>query len=107
MVTEADALRVWPELAAVEPGVLSSLVTDARYAVYVARQDGEVALFRRDQGLRLSAQLDFGTIPGLSHEMVERLYKARPETIGAASRIPGISPAALVALLPYARRRAA
>jgi tRNA uridine 5-carboxymethylaminomethyl modification enzyme len=73
----------------------------------VARQVAEVAALRRDEALTLPAGLDFAAVAGLSREMVERLCRARPLTLGAASRVPGITPAALIALLPHTTRRAA
>lgn len=106
-VTHDAARRVWPQLAALPDDLLASLAVDANYAAYVARQDADVAALRRDEGLLLPALLDYAGVPGLSHEMVERLTRARPLTIGAASRVPGITPAALIALLPLATRRAA
>jgi tRNA uridine 5-carboxymethylaminomethyl modification enzyme len=106
-VTHAIARQVWPALADIPDELLGSLAVDANYAAYVARQDSEVAALRRDESLALPNGLDFAAIPGLSTEMVERLARARPATIGAASRVPGITPAALVALLPFAVRRAA
>jgi tRNA uridine 5-carboxymethylaminomethyl modification enzyme len=106
-VTHDAARRVWPQLAALPDDLLASLAVDANYAAYVARQDADVAALRRDEGLLLPASLDYAGVPGLSHEMVERLTRARPLTIGAASRVPGITPAALIALLPLATRRAA
>jgi tRNA uridine 5-carboxymethylaminomethyl modification enzyme len=106
-VTHDAARRVWPQLAALPDDLLASLAVDANYAAYVARQDADVAALRHDEGLLLPASLDYAGVPGLSHEMVERLTRARPLTIGAASRVPGITPAALIALLPLATRRAA
>ncbi len=106
MVGPAEARALWPELRSVNPRLLSILIVDAQYATYVARQAADVSAFRRDESLRLSAGLDYNTIPSLSHEMIERLSAVRPETLGAASRIPGVTPAALTALLPYARRAA-
>jgi tRNA uridine 5-carboxymethylaminomethyl modification enzyme len=106
-VTVAVARQVWPELADVSDALLDSLAVDANYAAYIARQDSEVAALRRDEALLLPPALDFATVPGLSTEMIERLSRARPATLGAASRVPGITPAALVALLPYTTRRAA
>lgn len=100
------AYQIWPTLVDFEPVVLDTLVTDSRYAVYVARQEDDLAAFRRDESLRLPATLDFASIPSLGHEMVERLQRARPETLGAAGRVPGVTPAALIALLPHARRAA-
>ncbi|WP_439532654.1 tRNA uridine-5-carboxymethylaminomethyl(34) synthesis enzyme MnmG [Polymorphobacter sp.] len=102
----AEARRIWPELQAVDIALMETLAVDASYAAYVTRQEDDLASFRRDEGLSLPATLDFATVPGLSTEMIERLSKARPETLGAASRIAGVTPAALVALLPFTRRAA-
>ena len=100
-----DAVRVWPILATIDPAVAASLATDAHYASYLARQDVDVARFARDESLEL-VRSDFSAIPGVSTEMATRLSAARPATIGAASRVPGITPAALTALLPFAKRAA-
>ncbi|CAN5365936.1 hypothetical protein BH10PSE15_BH10PSE15_01320 [soil metagenome] len=62
---------------------------------------------RDNDAIVLAADLDFASIRGLSAEMVERLAKARPTTLGQASRLRGITPAALAAILLHARRRAA
>jgi tRNA uridine 5-carboxymethylaminomethyl modification enzyme len=62
---------------------------------------------RRDSRVWIPAELDYAAIPGLSNEMVERLASARPETLDQASRVPGITPAALSALYVAASRRAA
>jgi tRNA uridine 5-carboxymethylaminomethyl modification enzyme len=96
-----------PELAARSESALEEAVQDHRYAPYVARQEGEVARVRADEAVVLPPNIVFSQIPGLSNEMVERLAAARPATLGAASRVRGISPAALAAILVHARRRAA
>ena len=62
---------------------------------------------RRDERVSIPADFDFGAIGGLSSEMIERLDKARPDTLAAAGRIRGITPAALAALLVHIRRQAA
>ncbi len=103
-VTHQAARRVWPELASISDDLLASLAVDANYAAYIARQEAEVAALRRDESLALPADLDFAQVAGLSKEMIERLSRARPLTLGAASRIAGITPAALVALLPHTSR---
>jgi tRNA uridine 5-carboxymethylaminomethyl modification enzyme len=77
------------------------------YAPYVERQQREWETVRRDAAVWLPRELDFGTVPGLSSEMAERLEAARPETLDQASRIPGVTPAALSALYVAASRRAA
>ncbi len=83
------------------------LAEDAAYAPYLARQDGELRELRAAEALRLGDHFPYAEIPGLSREMVERLSAARPENLAAASRVPGITPAALAALLVHARRLAA
>jgi tRNA uridine 5-carboxymethylaminomethyl modification enzyme len=87
--------------------LLDEFVEDARYAPYLERQQAEVEQLRANDNVRLNADLNFAAIPGLSNEMVEKLTTARPETLGAASRIRGITPAALSAILLHARKSAA
>lgn len=98
--------RVWPELDTFDPAMVETLTTDARYAVYLDRQAGEIASFRRDESLLLPGDLDYALIGGLSNEMVERLNRAKPPSLGAASRVGGVTPAALSALLRHVRRAA-
>ena len=90
-----------------DPRLIAELVEDARYAPYLERQETEVNDLRANDGIALPATLDFAAIPGLSTEMVERLSTAAPATLGAASRIRGVTPAALTAILLHAQRRAA
>jgi len=96
-----------PALATIAPDVLAELVQDGRYAPYLERQDCELARLRADQDVQLGAISDYREIGGLSNEMVERLNRARPSDLAAASRIRGITPAALAAILVHARKRAA
>ncbi|MFL6720316.1 MAG: FAD-dependent oxidoreductase, partial [Sphingomonas sp.] len=96
------ALRCGSEWARTEEGQ-----ADALYAPYVARQQREWEVVQRDLRVWIPRCLDFAAIPGLSTEMVERLSVARPETLDQASRLPGITPAALSALYVAASRRAA
>lgn len=90
-----------------DQALVAEMVEDARYAPYLARQEAEVSDLRANDGIALPAALDFAGIPGLSSEMVERLSAAAPATLGAASRIRGVTPAALTAILLHAQRRAA
>jgi tRNA uridine 5-carboxymethylaminomethyl modification enzyme len=98
---------VWPELAALQPDVVEQLEIDARYAGYLERQDADIRAFRKDEALRLPRDLDYGAVPSLSTEVRLKLRAAQPETLGAASRIPGVTPAAVLALLRYVRRERA
>jgi tRNA uridine 5-carboxymethylaminomethyl modification enzyme len=104
--------RAWLAAAArgeagVPADVLAEAEEDERYRPYVARQQAEIERLQRDDRVRLDGIHDFTEVKGLSTEMVERLSAARPQTLAAASRIRGITPAALTALLVTARRRAA
>ena len=101
-----ELAHVAPDLQG-DAAAIAEYVEDARYAPYLERQQAEVVELRGNDAVRLRADLDYAAIPGLSHEMIERLGAARPETLGAAARIRGITPAALSAILLHARRRAA
>lgn len=87
--------------------LIGELMQDAIYEPYVQRQEAEVRALRANEAILLPPDLDFAAIGGLSSEMIERLSLAQPETLGAAARIRGITPAALAALLVSARQRAA
>ncbi len=107
-VTLAHLATVAPELADEAQGdLIGELMQDATYAPYVERQDSEVRALRTNEAISLPPDLDYAAIGGLSSEMIERLSHARPETLGAAARIRGITPAALAALLMAIRQRAA
>jgi len=103
-----DALAPWlpPELD--WGGALAAeLAEDAAYAPYLARQDAELRDLRASEEVALGDDFPFAAVPGLSREMVERLEAARPSSLAVAGRVPGITPAALAALLVHARRRLA
>ncbi|MET0274669.1 MAG: FAD-dependent oxidoreductase, partial [Phenylobacterium sp.] len=102
-----DLARVWPEISAWAPQVREQVEIDASYAGYLDRQAADVAAFRRDEDLRLPAELDYGRVGGLSNEVREKLQAVRPTTLGQAARIEGVTPGALTALLTHVRRRAA
>jgi tRNA uridine 5-carboxymethylaminomethyl modification enzyme len=98
---------LWPELAIIPTDIAEQLAVDARYDGYLARQRQDIAAYRRDEALELPAGLDYLAIGGLSNEVRQKLQVHRPATLGQAARISGVTPAALVALLRYIRRRAA
>lgn len=80
------------------------LAEDAAYAPYLARQEAELRDLRASDTVPLPRDFPYGSVPGLSNEMVERLSRAQPDSLAAAGRVPGITPAALSALLVQARR---
>lgn len=99
-----DLAGIWPELGDINKNDAEQLETEAKYTVYLERQDAEIAAFLRDEGLALPGDLDFALVQGLSNEARSALSLARPATIGAASRIPGVTPGAITSLLVHARR---
>jgi tRNA uridine 5-carboxymethylaminomethyl modification enzyme len=94
-------------LADLDSDIIQELAQDAHYAPYVMRQAAELRALEANERVLLARDLDYRTIGGLSLEMVERLEAARPDTLGQAGRIAGITPAALTSILVHARRRAA
>lgn len=106
-VTIATLARLAPELDPIDSTILDELIEDAHYAPYISRQDAELRSLAANEAISLDPALDYAAIGGLSREMVERLGKARPETLGQAARIDGVTPAALTAIMVHSRRRAA
>jgi tRNA uridine 5-carboxymethylaminomethyl modification enzyme len=113
-----QSLREWLRFPEISLASLSAMLPDsaldgelageieeeAAYAPYLARQDAELRELRANEAVALDAGFPFAEVPGLSNEMVERLSRARPETLAAAGRVPGITPAALAAVLVHARK---
>ncbi|MCC7046402.1 MAG: tRNA uridine-5-carboxymethylaminomethyl(34) synthesis enzyme MnmG [Alphaproteobacteria bacterium] len=99
--------RLWPELTTIPPVIAEQLEIDGQYAGYLERQEADIRAFRREEELTIPVATDFASIGGLSAEARTKLTAARPATLGAASRIPGMTPAALVALLRHVQRRPA
>ena len=103
-----SALVEWlPAGLDVNSEVAEEVVEDALYEPYLARQDAEMREMRASEAVQLSSDFDYSRVPGLSNEMIERLQAARPDSLAAAGRVRGISPAALAALLVHARKVAA
>lgn len=98
-------VRVWPELSSYPLEIKEQLSIDARYRGYLTRQDADIHAFQRDEQLALPVDLDYRAIGSLSTEIVQKFERVKPATIGAASRIPGVTPAAVVALLRYVRHK--
>lgn len=100
----ASLSRLWPQLADFAPSVIEQLEIDGKYAGYLDRQANDIRAFRKDEDLILPDDLDIDSIGSLSSEIRQKLRQIKPGTLGAASRIPGMTPAALIALLRYVKR---
>ncbi len=96
--------ELWPELAELPAEIAEQIEIDGRYAGYLERQSAEIQAFRRDEGLMLPGDLDYAAIGSLSSEIRIKLDAIRPANLGAAARISGVTPAALIALLRYVDR---
>lgn len=104
-ITLSRLAEIWPILSVIPAPIVEQLEIDAVYAGYLKRQQADIDAYRRDESLLLPDRLDYAAIGGLSTEIRSKLECARPATLGAAARIPGVTPAALTALLRYVRSR--
>ncbi|MDF2617705.1 MAG: glucose inhibited division protein [Xanthobacteraceae bacterium] len=102
-VSWADICRIWPEASAEDARIGEQVEIDAKYAVYLHRQEADIASFRRDEAASLP-EVDYRSLAGISNEIKAKLESIRPRTIGQASRIDGMTPAALALLAAHARR---
>jgi tRNA uridine 5-carboxymethylaminomethyl modification enzyme len=97
--------KVWPGLSEIDPAIAAQLEIEALYSGYIERQAGDVEALRRDEALRIPEGIDYSAIGGLSNEVRQKLEAIRPATLGQASRIEGVTPGALTALLGHVKRR--
>ena len=103
-ITIDRLIPLWPELDTIDPRLRQQLETDCRYKGYVHRQQADIEALRRDDALAIPVETDFTAIGGLSAESVDILMRHRPETIGQANRLPGLTPAAVVSVIRHLRR---
>ena len=99
------ALALAPSLAAADADLRDEILEDAHYAPYLERQDADIAALRKYEEIRIPHGFDYAGVGGLSLEMRERLSAARPDTLAAAGRVGGITPAALAAIMVRLKRR--
>ena len=99
--------KIWPCVSSWSDEVGEQLKIEATYAGYLHRQAADIQAFRRDEDLLLPVELDYATVGGLSSEAREKLIASRPQTLGQAGRIEGVTPSALMSLLGHVKRRLA
>ncbi len=104
-ITWDDLAQIWPNMNNISPQIREQIEIDATYSGYMDRQDSDVLAFKKDESLLLSVDMDYSQIGSLSVEIRQKLDQIRPETLGAASRIPGVTPAALTALLRHVKQK--
>ena len=96
--------EIWPEMNEMAAPIRQQIETDALYAGYLDRQSADIDAFRRDEALRLPADMDYLALEGMATEVRQKLAAARPVTLGQAARLDGMTPAALTLLLHHARK---
>src|SRR6185312_3652224 len=104
---EVDVARlktIWPKISGIEPDIAEQLAVDARYAVYLKRQELDIATFRKDEAIAIPPGFGFTALPGLSTELRQKLERHRPASLGEAARLDGMTPAALMLLLAHLKK---
>ncbi len=95
---------LWPELAGLSVRIAEQLTVDAQYAVYLERQQADIAAMKRDESREIPDWIEYAALPGLSMEIRHKLSERRPATIAQAQAIDGVTPAAITLLLSVIRR---
>lgn len=95
---------IWPELASIDGVTREALEIEAQYAVYMDRQQSDIAVMEREERLFIPASLDFDSISGLSNELKQKLKQRKPETIAEAQRVDGMTPAAVALLIAQIKK---
>lgn len=96
--------KIWPELSSISETIKSFISTEAKYKFYLARQEDDINLFKQYELISIPESIDYSNLSGVSNEAKEKLIHYKPSTIGAASRISGVTPAAITALIIYLRK---
>jgi len=99
-----DLAKIWPYFGELAPKIAEQIEIDAKYEVYLSRQAADVAAYRRDESFVLPDGFDYAALSGLSNEAKQKLQAHRPRTIGHASKIDGMTPAALTLLVAHVKR---
>lgn len=104
-ITFDQLSEIWPELKSFRADVREQVEIDSVYRSYLARQQADIELFKMDEQLTIPDSIDYDIVGSLSNEIRIKLKQAKPVTLGAASRIPGVTPAAITAIMTYMKRR--
>lgn len=102
-ITFERLAQQWPQLGNIQPDIIQQLEIQALYSGYLERQESDIAAFQKQEHLQLPASINYDAIPSLSKELRGKLKATQPATLGAASRIQGMTPAAITALLVQVR----
>lgn len=100
-MTLTQLAQIWPELLAIDPKIAEAVEIHATYAVYMDRQNADIAATKRDEDRRIPPEFDFSLLSGLSNELKQKLDKARPSNLAQAAKLDGMTPAAISLLIAY------
>ena len=92
---------IYPDFTNTSNDVLEQLIIESKYEGYMKRQMSDIEVFKKDENIKINDDIDYSKVGGLSREVVAKLEKYKPQTLGEASRISGITPAAIIAILGY------
>ncbi len=101
----SDLLAAFPDLSSIPAAIRDQVAIEATYSGYLERQKNDIEALRRDEALTIPKSFDYSQVGGLSNEVRSKLEAVRPETLGQAGRIEGVTPGALTALLAHVRRK--
>ena len=97
--------KIWPELTPLDSEIKEQIEIEAIYSSYLERQRADIDDFKKEEGLIIPKNTNFKHVGSLSNEIVEKLIKIKPPTLGAASRISGVTPAAIIAIMRYLKKQ--
>jgi len=106
-ISFANLFTVWPSLKSLDKKTLSQIEIECQYSVYLDRQKKDINDYKKDSNLKIPLNFDYFDVGSLSNEVKEVLSKAKPETIAQANAVPGVTPAAINAIIIYMRRKVA
>ena len=99
-----NLVSIWPELTNISPSIIEQLEIEAMYSGYLGKQEEDIEAFKREEGMAIPENFDYEPLPSISRELKNKLKATRPATLGAASRIQGMTPAAVVSLMAHIRK---
>jgi tRNA uridine 5-carboxymethylaminomethyl modification enzyme len=100
----AKLSEVWQELENTPANIIQQLEIEAHYSGYLSRQKADIIAFKKEEQMNIPESVNYANVSSLSNEIREKLTIAKPVTLGAASRIPGITPAAITALMVHIKK---
>ena len=97
--------KIWPQLKLLEPDVQEQIEIESIYSNYLERQRSDIEDFKKEEGLTIPKNTNYKKVGSLSNEIIEKLSKINPPTLGAASRISGVTPAAIIAIMRFIKKQ--